>query len=156
MPRAELQTARLTLRPVLPRDGPAVVAGLSDLAVSGWLAVVPYPYHAGDFDQFQTEYAKPGHTWTILEGETFAGIIGLEDDTLGYWLAPPAPYWPTGWPKGPPRWPRAFSLATHGRKTCCGSLALSKPDAGRSIAVPLAPTAPMPICPCHPKLSSPP
>ena len=90
MPRAELQTARLTLRPVLPRDGPAVVAGLSDLAVSGWLAVVPYPYHAGDFDQFQTEYAKPGHTWTILEGETFTGIIGLEDDTLGYWLAPPA------------------------------------------------------------------
>jgi RimJ/RimL family protein N-acetyltransferase len=88
--RAELQTARLTLRPVAPEDGAAVVTWLNDLAVSGWLAVVPYPYGATDFQQFLTGYAEPGRTWTILEGDTFAGIIGLEDDTLGYWLAPPA------------------------------------------------------------------
>lgn len=87
-PRAELKTARLTLRPVAPTDEAAVVAALNDIAVSGWLAVVPYPYAPADFQQFQTEYAVPGQTFAVDDGPDFVGILGVEDRTLGYWFAP--------------------------------------------------------------------
>ena len=66
-----------------------MVACLNDIAVSGWLAVVPYPYAPADFHQFQTEYAAPGRDLcrsTMPQG--FAGIVGVEDRTLGYWFAP--------------------------------------------------------------------
>ena len=87
-PRAELKTARLTLRQVAPQDEGVVVACLNDIAVSGWLAVVPYPYHRADFQVFQTEYALPGDTFAVDDAHGFAGIIGVEDRTLGYWFAP--------------------------------------------------------------------
>ena len=41
--RAQLQTARLLLRPVAARDEAAIHANMNDLAVSGWLASVPLP-----------------------------------------------------------------------------------------------------------------
>ena len=87
-PRAELKTARLTLRPVAPEDEGAIVACLNDIEVSGWLAVVPWPYSATDFRQFQTEYAVPGQTFAIDDSQGFAGILGVEDRTLGYWFVP--------------------------------------------------------------------
>ncbi len=87
-PRAELKTARLTLRPVEPQDEAVVVAALNDLDVTGWLAVVPHPYTPGDFHLFQTEYAQPGQTYAVDDAEGFAGILGIEDRTLGYWFAP--------------------------------------------------------------------
>jgi RimJ/RimL family protein N-acetyltransferase len=80
----------LTLRPVAPEDQAPVLAGLNDPAVSGWLAVVPFPYVAADFTAFQAGIARPGQTWTILEAGKFAGIIGLEGGHLGYWLTPAA------------------------------------------------------------------
>jgi RimJ/RimL family protein N-acetyltransferase len=89
-PRAELKTARLTLRPVAPQDQGVVVACLNDIAVSGWLAVVPYPYSAADFHQFQQVYAVPGQTYSVDDAQGFAGILGVEDRTLGYWFAPRA------------------------------------------------------------------
>ncbi len=88
MTRAELQTARLRLRPVAPEDEGAVVTALNDIAVSGWLAVVPYPYSAADFAQFQREYAVPGFTYAVCDAAGLAGIMGIEDRTLGYWFAP--------------------------------------------------------------------
>jgi [ribosomal protein S5]-alanine N-acetyltransferase len=88
MTRAELKTARLTLRPVASEDEGAVVTCLNDIAVSGWLAVVPWPYQASDFRQFQTEYAVPGYTYAVDDSAGFAGILGVEDRTLGYWFAP--------------------------------------------------------------------
>ncbi|MEO8244600.1 MAG: GNAT family N-acetyltransferase [bacterium] len=88
MTRAELKTVRLTLRPVAPEDEGAVVAALNDIAVSGWLAVVPWPYAPADFQQFQTEYALPGDTFSVDDAQGFAGILGVEDRTLGYWFAP--------------------------------------------------------------------
>lgn len=88
MARAELKTARLTLRPVAPDDEAAVLAGLSDLAVSGWLAVVPHPYGAIDFRQFQQDYDVPGDTFAVHDADDFAGILGVEGRTLGYWFAP--------------------------------------------------------------------
>ena len=85
---AELATARLKLRPVGPQDQAVVVACLNDIAVTGWLAVVPYPYTADDFDQFQREIAVPGQIFAVEDMIGFVGILGLEDATLGYWFAP--------------------------------------------------------------------
>lgn len=85
-----LVTPRLTLRPVGPQDQAAVVEGLSDLAVTRWLAVVPHPYGAEDFRHFLEKVARPGATWTIEEEGAFAGILGLEGGALGYWLMPSA------------------------------------------------------------------
>lgn len=85
--RAELKTARLTLRPVGFEDEEAVLNAISDLAVSSWLSVVPYPYTASDFHQFRTEIARPGETYAVLDGQGFAGIIGA-GRVLGYWFDP--------------------------------------------------------------------
>lgn len=90
MIRAEFATARLSLRPVAPQDRGAVLAGLNDIAVSGWLSVVPYPYKAADFFLFQSELAKPGVTFALEDAAGFAGILGLEKGRLGYWLMPRA------------------------------------------------------------------
>ena len=78
-----LVTPRLVLRPVGVQDKAAVVEGLGDLAVSGWLSVVPHPYTPGDFDSFLADFAHPGATWTIEESGAFCGILGLESATLG-------------------------------------------------------------------------
>lgn len=86
--RAEMKTARLLLRPVAPEDEGPVIAALNDLAVAGWLAVVPYPYAPADFQEFQTGYAVPGHTFVACDAQGFVGICGVEDRKLGYWFAP--------------------------------------------------------------------
>ena len=85
-PRAELKTARLTLRPVEPQDEAAIVAALSDMDVTGWLSVVPYPYTPADFHHFHTEIAKPGETFAVLDDAGFAGVVGAGTE-LGYWFA---------------------------------------------------------------------
>lgn len=84
------KTARLTLRPVAASDEAKVVAAIDDIAVSGWLAVVPHPYTAADFRFFLTEIARPGEVFVIEDAAGFAGIMSIEDDVLGYWLAPRA------------------------------------------------------------------
>ena len=85
-----LATRRLVLRPVEAQDCDSIVVGLNDLAVSGWLSVVPFPYTAQDFAAFRDDFSHPGSTWTLLEAGRFAGILGLERATLGYWLMPAA------------------------------------------------------------------
>ena len=87
--RAQLQTARLTLRPVAATDAAAVVAHLNDLAISGWLARVPVPYTAADFHEFSTEIAYPGETFAIDDAQGLVGMIGAGFE-LGYWLVPRA------------------------------------------------------------------
>ena len=90
MIRAEIKTARLHLRPVALQDQTPVLAALNDLAVSGWLSVVPYPYTEADFHAFQSQIAKPGQTFAIEDAAGFVGILGLENASLGYWLMPQA------------------------------------------------------------------
>lgn len=90
MTRAVLHTARLRLRPVAPEDEAAVIAAINDIAVSGWLAVVPHPYTPADFQVFQSEYAIPGETYAVDDPQGLVGILGVEDRTLGYWFAPAA------------------------------------------------------------------
>ena len=82
------RTERLALRPVAASDEAAIVAGIDDLAVSGWLAVVPHPYTAADFQHFLADIAVPGETFVIEDGAGFAGVISLVDGVLGYWLHP--------------------------------------------------------------------
>lgn len=82
-----LITARLRLRPIVAQDEAVVVQMMNDLAVSGWLAVVPYPYSATDFAQFLDEIAIPGETFAIDDGRGFVGVISV-GEALGYWLCP--------------------------------------------------------------------
>ena len=84
------RTERLTLRPVAASDEAAVVAGVGDLAVARWLAVVPHPYTSDDFRYFRAEIAVPGETFAIEESGGFVGIISLVDRVIGYWLHPGA------------------------------------------------------------------
>lgn len=83
-------TARLKLRPVAASDEAAVVTGVGNLAVSGWLAVVPHPYTAADFRHFHEDIAVPGETFVLEDESGFAGIISLVDGELGYWVDPRA------------------------------------------------------------------
>jgi [ribosomal protein S5]-alanine N-acetyltransferase len=83
-----IQSARLTLRPIAPGDEGAVVTALNDLDVSGWLTPVPHPYAPADFHFFLNDYAIPGETFGVDDDQGFAGVVGIEDDTLGYWFAP--------------------------------------------------------------------
>ena len=87
MARAALKTARLSLRPVSPADAGQVIACLNDLAVTGWLSVVPHPYTTADFHQFQQVYAVAGDTYAVDDSQGLVGVVGVEDRTLGYWFA---------------------------------------------------------------------
>jgi RimJ/RimL family protein N-acetyltransferase len=87
---AHHQTARLSLRPVAASDEAAVVAAIDDIAISGWLAVVPHPYSPADFQHFLSEIAVPGEAFLIEDTNGFVGIMSIEDEVLGYWLAPRA------------------------------------------------------------------
>ena len=80
----------MTLRPVAASDEAAVLAGIDDIAVSGWLSTVPYPYSSDDFQVFLDQIARPGETFVIEDQSGFVGILGLEGGELGYWLAPVA------------------------------------------------------------------
>jgi RimJ/RimL family protein N-acetyltransferase len=84
--RAQLETARLRLRPVVASDEAAVVTHLNDLAISGWLSPVPHPFTAADFHAFAADIAYPGETFVIEDAQGFAGMIGA-GFTLGYWLS---------------------------------------------------------------------
>lgn len=88
MPRARLQTARLTLRPVGPDDQAHMRAAMS-FDVARWLSSVPYPYGAADVQHFLTQVAVVGKTFVIEDALGFAGVVGVEG-SLGYWLAPRA------------------------------------------------------------------
>lgn len=85
-----LRTPRLTLRPLIESDAPAIVAGVGNYDVSKWLSALPYPYDPEDADYFiakTQEDATP--TWAICDDSGLVGVIGL-DNGLGYWLARPS------------------------------------------------------------------
>lgn len=82
-----LRSARLLLRPIQLSDEAVMVREIGDIAISGWLATVPHPYTPADFRLFATELAVPGETFAIEDADGVAGVIGLEPDVLGYWLA---------------------------------------------------------------------
>ena len=81
-----VETERLLLRPPEVRDGPDVIRGAGDLAVSRWLGRVPHPYGEEDFRRFLGWASEPPGVWAIEEAGTLRGVISIRDD-LGYWLA---------------------------------------------------------------------
>ena len=84
--RAILLTARLVLRPVEAQDATPAIAGVGQLHVSMFLAVVPHPYGPEDFASYLA-IAHPGKHWAITDPNGFAGIISI-DPTFGFWVAP--------------------------------------------------------------------
>jgi RimJ/RimL family protein N-acetyltransferase len=84
-----LTTARLTLRPQVPADIPAITAGLNDFEVARWLTVVPYPYTLADADEWIGRQVPvgPGHAVFAIDlpGRGMIGAVTLVDQ-LGYWL----------------------------------------------------------------------
>lgn len=85
--RAQLQTARLHLRPIAASDEAAIVAGIGDLEVSRWLSRVPHPYRAADFHDFAKDMAYPGETFAVEDAGGFVGVVGAGFE-LGYWFIP--------------------------------------------------------------------
>ena len=82
---AIIETPRLALRPLGPRDAPAVVEGVGDLAVSRWLTPVPHPYRESDAEEFLAFAAEGPGVWAITEEGAFRGVVSIREE-LGYWL----------------------------------------------------------------------
>ncbi len=83
----DLRTARLHLRAPVMADAAALAAALDDFEISKWLAVVPYPYGLGDAEWFIGEVMAGRMCAWIIDDGALAGVIGLDDGELGYWLA---------------------------------------------------------------------
>lgn len=83
----ELRTARLHLRAPVLADAPALAAALDDFEISRWLAPVPFPYTLSDAEWFIGEVTAGRMGALIIDDGEIAGVIGLDDGTLGYWLA---------------------------------------------------------------------
>jgi RimJ/RimL family protein N-acetyltransferase len=79
---------RVILRPLMARDAGAIVAGLSDWAVTQWLTRVPFPYALADAEWFIGNEVSRGALGIIIDG-VFAGVVQIGTaGELGYWLAP--------------------------------------------------------------------
>jgi 8-oxo-dGTP diphosphatase len=98
---APLQTERLTLRPLLPADAPALHRLINDWEVTRTLAVVPFPYPrelADEWIALAGEQIAAGAAYHLAitgtegEQELLVGGVGLriaEDrrsGSLGYWV----------------------------------------------------------------------
>jgi RimJ/RimL family protein N-acetyltransferase len=82
-----LQTARLTLRPLVKGDRAAITDGLSCWDVTRWLSQVPFPYTLADADAFLAMLADDAENahWALDQGAGLIGVISVKPD-LGYWL----------------------------------------------------------------------
>ena len=85
--RAQLETARLRLRPVALTDEPDFLLALNDLAVSGWLSRVAHPFTPAHFQDFAKNLAYPGETFAVEDASGLVGVVGAGFE-LGYWFAP--------------------------------------------------------------------
>ncbi|MBE9605571.1 GNAT family N-acetyltransferase [Acetobacteraceae bacterium H6797] len=98
---APLKTERLTLRPLLPKDAPALHRLVNDWEVAKNLARVPFPYARSLADEWIADTAgriEAGEAWHLaITGhehgdETLIGCVGLTLDKgrrqaeLGYWV----------------------------------------------------------------------
>lgn len=92
-----LVTDRLTLRPPHPADADAILRGLGNFSVSRWTGRVPYPYGAADAQACLAHCRDlPGDALVlaISRDDALIGVIGIEHNELGYWLA--EPHWGQG------------------------------------------------------------
>jgi len=98
-----LITDRLTLRPFVPADAPALHALVNNRKVARMLLRVPHPYPQGLAETWIDGHEKArrtgaGHIFAIDLGGVLIGTVSLErrDEiyTLGYWIG--EPWWGQG------------------------------------------------------------
>jgi RimJ/RimL family protein N-acetyltransferase len=83
---ATIHTDRLLLRPLVPGDAAAIVAGVGNYDVSKWLSVVPFPYSEADARAFLGSPAAQARlAWGICDDEGLQGVVSI-DGEFGYWL----------------------------------------------------------------------
>lgn len=89
-----LETDRLSLRPIQPRDCPAIFQYCSDIDLALWMMRIPHPFTSEDAGAFVARVAeKQGEVWAItLEGHLI-GMMGTAG-AFGYWIG--KPYWGQG------------------------------------------------------------
>ncbi len=82
-----IQTNRLTLRAPLASDAAMIAEGLSDFAVTKWLAQVPFPYDQSLADSW---LARPENRWPelamIVHNGQAIGCVDTKGGSIGYWL----------------------------------------------------------------------
>ncbi|ODN72584.1 GNAT family N-acetyltransferase [Methylobrevis pamukkalensis] len=118
-----LATPRLRLDATVDADAPAISAALSDPAVAGWLARVPFPYelaHARMFLAHAERSRRSGEAYVFAirqrAGTDFLGLVGLQglpgNAEVGYWLA--QAHWGNGYATEAVREVLAFAFADLG------------------------------------------
>ena len=93
-----LETDRLTLRPPRAGDAEAIVRELGSFSVSRWTGRVPYPYGPADAEAFLAhcrDLPADALVLAITRDGALIGVIGIEHNELGYWLA--EPHWGQGY-----------------------------------------------------------
>ena len=93
-----LVTDRLTLRPPRAADAGAIMRELGNFSVSRWTGRVPYPYAATDAEAFLAhcrDLPSDALVLAITRDDALIGVIGIEANELGYWLA--EPHWGQGY-----------------------------------------------------------
>jgi RimJ/RimL family protein N-acetyltransferase len=99
MSRRVLQTKRLKLRPLEPRDATDIARLISEWQVIRWLTSPPWPYAFSDAEWFVSGDASEGSRAIVLD-ERLVGVVGLDRHQrtglreLGYWLG--RPFWGQG------------------------------------------------------------
>lgn len=80
-----LRSRRVTLRPIVMTDAPAIVDGLRHWDVQQWLSAPPFPYAMSDAHYFIQQVVPVGINWAIDAGDGLIGVVSVKPD-LGYWL----------------------------------------------------------------------
>jgi RimJ/RimL family protein N-acetyltransferase len=105
---ALIETERLRLRAIEPRDAELITKFLADYEISKMLATVPHPYTRAHFEEFLAgdRAAAANRTSFVraIDAEGLVGMMGLSDiqaieggriATLGYWVG--RPFWGRGY-----------------------------------------------------------
>ena len=93
-----LETNRLILRPLGPRDIQSMTAWLSDYDVARMTSRVPHPYADDDAEAFVAAGEPHRFVITRKKDGVFMGLTGLhagDDYEFGYWLG--KPFWGQGY-----------------------------------------------------------
>ncbi|WP_245413566.1 GNAT family N-acetyltransferase [Mangrovicella endophytica] len=93
---AQLTSARLTLRPPVMADAPALAALANDRQLAEMTARIPHPYGIEDARSYIRDHGDEIIFALVADGGTrFIGICGLKPDggprrlELGYWVGAP-------------------------------------------------------------------
>lgn len=93
-----LETARLILRLPGESDREALLAALDNFRISRWTCRIPHPYGPADAGAFLAHCRSlPADdvVLAITRDAQLIGVIGIEHNEIGYWLA--EPHWGQGY-----------------------------------------------------------